>query len=54
VPERAGGSLTVEQRLALLNNVSISVRPGTLTAIIGPSRAGTPGRAVSDSGLVLA
>jgi ABC transport system ATP-binding/permease protein len=33
-------SLTVEQRLALLNNISFSARPGTLTAIIGPSGAG--------------
>jgi ABC-type multidrug transport system ATPase subunit len=33
-------SLTVEERLALLNNISFSARPGTLTAIIGPSGAG--------------
>jgi hypothetical protein len=33
-------TLTVEQRLTLLNNISFSARPGTLTAIIGPPGAG--------------
>jgi ABC-type multidrug transport system fused ATPase/permease subunit len=33
-------SFTIEQRRVLLNNVSLSARPGTLTATIGPSGAG--------------
>jgi ABC-type multidrug transport system ATPase subunit len=33
-------SLIIEQRLALLHNVSFSARTGTLTAIVGPSGAG--------------
>ena len=32
--------LTVEQRLTLLKDISFAARPGTLTAIIGPSGAG--------------